>query len=75
MLNENEDDGNVGGAMTKPTGRPPLPPDQRRELVTARLPRHLIDWMDTQGKRGRVIEEALKILKILKEHREQHHSV
>ena len=70
MLNENEGCGNVEVAMTKPTGRPPLPPELLRELVTIRLPRNLIDWMDTQGKRGRVIEAALKILK---EQREQHH--
>lgn len=34
-------------------------PERRREIVTIRLPRELIDWLDAQGSRTAVIEAAL----------------
>lgn len=49
-----------------------VPPEQRREHITLRLPKHLVDWIESQGTRAQVIEAAVRKLK---EHREQHHSV
>ena len=38
---------------------PRVTPERRREIVTIRLPRELIDWLDAQGSRTAVIEAAL----------------
>jgi len=38
---------------------PRVPPERLREIVTIRLPRELIDWIDAQGSRTAVIEAAL----------------
>jgi hypothetical protein len=49
-------------------GRPPLTPDQRRELLNVRLPRWLIDWIDTREEsRAELVEGALKTQYRLKE--------
>ena len=42
-------------------GRPPIAPEQRREPLHVRLPRWLIDWLDTREEgRAELIEDALK---------------
>jgi hypothetical protein len=49
-------------------GRPPLAPNQRRELLHVRLPRWLINWMDSRAEsRGELVEHALKAKHHIKE--------
>lgn len=36
-----------------------LPEDQRRDAVTFRLPKYLIDWVTSKGNLGKVIEKIL----------------
>lgn len=42
-------------------GRKPVPKELKKEPISIKLPRWLIDWMDTQEEsRPKLIEEALR---------------
>lgn len=46
--------------MTKPTGRPPIPPHMLRETYTVRLPKWLKRWIQGRPETGaELIESAL----------------
>jgi hypothetical protein len=46
------------GGIRAGAGRPVLPPDQRRQSLTIRLPRWLLDQLPTDG-RSELIERLL----------------
>ena len=48
------------GGKREGAGRPPAPPMLKKEPISLKLPRWLIDWMDAQPEsRAVLIEEAL----------------
>ena len=49
-----------GGARLG-SGRKPVPPELKKEPISIKLPRWLIDWLDTQeDSRPKLIEEAMR---------------
>ena len=48
------------GGKRPGAGRKPVPPELKKEPISIKLPRWLIDWMDNQEEsRPKLIEEAL----------------
>lgn len=51
----------MSGGARQGAGRKPAPPMLKKEPVSLKLPRWLIEWMDSQPEsRAALIEEALK---------------
>ena len=51
----------MSGGARQGAGRKPSPPELKKEPISLKLPRWLIEWMDKQEEsRAVLIEEALK---------------
>ena len=51
----------MSGGKREGAGRPPAPDFLKKEQIGLKLPRWLIDWLDTQAEsRAVLIEDALK---------------
>jgi len=50
------------GGHREGAGRPPAPANLKKRMVSIRLPKWLIEWMDSQPETNRaiLIEEAIK---------------
>jgi len=59
----------MSGGARQGAGRKPSPPELKKEPISLKLPRWLIEWMDKQDEsRAVLIEEALKRRHKLKPH-------